>query len=176
MRITSRARLLLWLLWMMAMGLASPSTHAAEQLSESVDVVAYIKPQLSLTIEPETGGEINFGTVFSAEDAHRLSDPVGVNVSVSSNLGKPYEVTQRLSKRMVNQDGIGLPTGGLLVRPNGARPGLHSELPADDLQTVFVSDPAGQPDTGKVFYQLLVPPKQAAGLYRGTITMTVTSR
>ncbi|HEX9779766.1 MAG TPA: hypothetical protein VGB20_00970 [bacterium] len=156
-----------------AVAVSLPALPAlSEGASQTVDVVAVIEPELGLTVEPDTGSEIDFGTIASSPSDARWSDPVGVTFSVFSNLGSPYHVTQHLVAPMTNARGTRLSPGQLQVTPVAASAGV----PADEPHVVFVSDAMGKSAREAVSYRLRVPPGQDAGTYRGTILMTVTAR
>ena len=147
-------------------------------MSQSVEVVARIEPRLSLTITPETGEHIDFGTVESSQTEPHLSKPVNITLHVFSNLGKPYEVTQQLAAHLTNETGVILPPDNLLTFPHDTADLVeeHALQPAAQSQTLFSSNPHGQSMDRTVSYQLRVPPGQVAGTYRGTLVMTVTAQ
>ncbi len=152
--------------------LLAPRVAIAESKSQTVDVVAVIEPELSMTVEPETGKRIDLGTIHSSSTESRRSRPVGVSIHVDSNMGRPYQVTQELVQPMTNESGLSLPPRQLLVDPSGGTNGQ----PVDQAAVVMSSDAIGQSATRSVAYQLDVPPGQAAGTYRGSILMTVTAQ
>ena len=143
----------------------------AEAASQTVEVVAVIEPELSLTIEPETGERVDLGVILSSPTESRLSRPVNVNIRVWSNLGRPYHVTQQLIEPLTNERGATVPPGHFLLRASPEGQGLA----ADHSQVIFSSDPLGKSSDTPVSYQLRVPPSQPAGTYRGTVVMTVTA-
>jgi hypothetical protein len=150
----------------------------AESTSQTVEVVARIEPHLSLTVTPETGDRIDFGTIYSSQTEARLSEPVRVTLRVFSNLAAPYEVTHQLTTQLTNEAGASLSPDELLIytqEPLGAERGPADHL-AGQPRTLFSSDPRGQSMDQVVSYQLRVPPGQAAGTYRGTLVMTVTAQ
>lgn len=149
----------------------------AESASQSIDVVATIRPELSLTVEPETGSRIELGTIDSSPTESRRSRPVHVAVRVFSNLGRPYQVTQQLRTPLANQDGQQLAPEQLLVSQSDGSPeaGAPRGL-AGAPQVVFASDAKGRSADRSLTYQLQVPPDTAAGDYQGTILMTVTAQ
>ncbi|MBI4598332.1 MAG: hypothetical protein HY737_08045 [Candidatus Omnitrophica bacterium] len=145
----------------------------AESVSQTVDVVATIEPELSLTVAPQTGREIDFGTLYSSPTEPRLSDPIRVDVHVFSNLGRPYHVTHQLTRPLTNEAGMSL-------SPEALRASVNS--PADVMdhlgrqpRTLFVSDARGRSTDQTVSYHLDIPPGQASGRYRGTLVLTVTA-
>ena len=150
----------------------------AKSVSQSVDVVARIEPRLSLTITPETGEHIDFGTVESSQTEPHLSKPVSVALHVFSNLGKPYEVTQQLVVHLTNETGMTLSPDDLLVFPHDTPTSIAGQTyqSAERSKTLFSSDPHGQSMDRTISYQLRVPSGQAAGTYRGTLVMTVTAQ
>lgn len=152
-------------------GIASLS---AETISRTVDVVATIEPEFSLSIEPATGSQIDFGILYSSPTESRVSHPIDVTVRVFSNLGRPYQVSHQLLAPITADTGASLSPEDLLFRPEGAS--QSRPLQGAQAQTVFTSDPRGRSATQSVSYQLRVPPHQAAGNYRGTLMMTVTAQ
>ena len=155
-----------------------PTPASASSATQSVEVVARIEPELSLSIEPETGSRIDFGTVRSSATEARLSEPVHVNVRVDSNLGRSYQVTQHLRDPLVNEDGVRLPPGQLLAGLQQEPAGLSAALDGltEQPQVLITSDASGTPAAWSVSYQLRVPPDQPAGTYQGTVVMTVTAQ
>ena len=150
---------------------------AAEQTSRAIDVVAVIEPELSMTVQPDTGTRIDLGTIYSSTTDVRYSRPVGVQVHVSSNLGQPYEVTQEWLQPMVSADGAALPSGSLRVSDEHPSSGeLLQGRSVDESPNLFVSGPDGRSQDWTATYQLQVPPGQQAGTYQGTLLMTVTAR
>lgn len=148
---------------------------AGEQASTRIQVVAVIKPELSLTVEPETGDRLDLGTIYSSSTEERASQPVKVKVGVFSNLGHPYQVTQELVEPLTNEDGSQLPPGYLIVNQPDALGGDSGFVDAQQTQVVLASDARGRSEKRSVAYQLRVPPSQDAGTYRGTIVFTVTA-
>ena len=146
----------------------------AEQISKSVEVVAVILPKLTLFVEPETGERVDFGTLYSGPHESELSSPVRVSVRVISNLGSPYEVTQHLVIPLANEAGQPLPLDAMKMSALSSQPVTTSLSAAP--QRLFVSDAQGRSQTEMVSYQLLVPPNQPAGTYRGTLLVTVTAQ
>lgn len=163
------------------LGAASSQPLAAESVHQSFEVVAVIEPELSLTVEPQTGERLDLGLIYSSPSVTRFSKTVQVKVRVFSNLGRPYQVTHQLLQPLMNQEGETLPPEDLLfselneIQPTGPSPvgtGMIAQAP----QTVLWSDPEGQSVTRSVAYQLRVPPGRSAGTYRGTVLMTVTAQ
>lgn len=155
-----------------------PGATAWSATSQTVEVVAVIKPELSLTIEPETGPRIDLGTTYSSPVEPRLSRPVRVTVHIFSNLAKPYQVTQHLVQPLTNEEGTSLPPDTLLTHFDAPAPHQASEavVMAQQPRVLFASDADGLSATQSVSYQLRVPPRQPAGTYRGTLLMTVTAQ
>lgn len=159
-------------------GAAQASPASAESASQTFDVVAVIEPELSLSIAPETGTRLDFGTLYSSEAETRLSPPFRVAVHVFSNLGRPYQITQQLLAPLTNEAGAALPPEHLLVVDAGTPQGMSapSGFSAGQPHVVFSSDLQGHSTDRALTYQLRVPPRQAAGTYRGTILTTVTAQ
>jgi len=161
----------------MALLCVAAMSASAKSASQTVEVIARIEPELSLSIEPETGSRIDFGTIYSSSAETRRSEPVQVTVRVGSNLGRSYQVTQQLRDPLMNDDGAALPPGRLLA---GLEADAGGSLPMaavkDDPDVLITSDPSGSPAAWSVAYQLLVPPDQPAGTYRGTVLMSVTAQ
>lgn len=152
-----------------------PCASHSGNMSQSVEVVAFIEPEISLSVRPATGERIDFGRVPSGDSGMRYSRPVDVEVEVFSNLGRPYDVTQHLRRPMSNRDGARIPEGHLIVGPaqQQVSPETFVGKSADQLQVIMQSDHS---DRQTVSYQLRVPPRQSPGRYAGTVVMTVTAR
>jgi hypothetical protein len=149
----------------------------AEATSKTIEVVAVVKPRLSLDIEPETGTRIDFGTITSSATEEEVSEPVRVNIRVSSNMGSPYEVTSQLIFPLTNEEGIQIPAEALIVLPqenNTASSSVSESSSKPSRILVYQTNASSSNHTFS--YQLKIPPKQAAGTYRGTLLMTLTAQ
>ena len=144
----------------------------ADQTSRTIDVVAVIEPELSLTVRPETGERLDLGVIPSSLTETRPSRAVGLQVQVSSNLGAPYEVTHQLVELLTSAEGAVLPPGSLRVSDGD----VLQNRAVEDSPVLLVSDAQGRSSTHDFSYHLDVPPGQAAGAYRGTLVFSVTAR
>jgi hypothetical protein len=101
-----------------------------------------------------------------------------VLIEVNTNIGRSYQVSQRVESLLTNEEGKTIPKeyfvfhtekstkGGILKQP--------SSTPVDIGETtMFVSDEKGSPTKLKVIYELTTPRDLSAGNYSSQITYSM---
>lgn len=157
---------------------ALPLAAFAESQSHSVQVTATILPRLELSVSPETGSAIAFGAIVQPDNGQVATKTVAVNLSVFSNLDKPYYVTQSLRHPLANADGTAIPDSQFSVSARGASRGdvgAAGPMVPGQMETLYTSDAHGKSDAFTADYALAVTPTTAAGNFATEIVYTVTS-
>ena len=152
----------------------------AESQSQTVQVTATILPRLELSVVPATGSSIAFGALLQPTDGDVATKTVAVNLSVFSNLDRPYHVTQSIRHRLINTQGSDIPDSQFLVSARGAARGdIPLSTPAPiipgESATLYTSDAHGKIDTFTADYHLMVTPATPAGDFATEMVYTVTS-
>ena len=151
----------------------------AESQSHTVQVSATILPRLEFSVAPETGSSIAFGTILQPASGEVATKTVAVNLSVFSNLGQPYHVTQTVRRPLSNSNGSDIPEGQFLVSTRNAERGITSPnsrpIVAGENTTLYTSDSHGKSDAFVADYSLAVTPATPAGDFATEIVYTVTS-
>lgn len=152
----------------------------AESQSHTVQVSATILPRLELSVTPSTGSAIAFGAIMQPSDGETTVKTVAVNLSVFSNLDRPYHVTQSVRHALANEQGVEIPSGQFLVSGrDSARGEIRVTAPvaitAGESATLYTSDANGKSDAFVADYQLAVTPATPAGNFGTEIVYTVTS-
>lgn len=160
--------------------ISSLSLAYAESQSHAVQVSATILPRLELSVAPSTGSAIAFGAIMQPADGDVATKTVAVNLSVFSNLDRPYAVTQSIRHPLTNEQGIDIPNQQFLVSGRDATRGeLGMTTPvavvAGESATLYTSDAHGKSDAFVADYQLAVTPATPAGNFGTEIVYTVTS-
>jgi len=102
----------------------------------------------------------------------------GVDIEIKSNIGKRYQVAQKVAHELVNKDGVIMPEGNFTVMTEsidtkGALK-FTSKAPVKKGETVlFVSDDDGSSDKFKVTYELYVPRDAKLGDYSTSLSYSI---
>ena len=103
-------------------------------------------------------------------------------VSPQSNIGKKYQVTQKLLEELVNKEGRKIPHGFFTVRTEALKETKGTvKIPektaaAVGVTSLFVSDRKGSPDQFKVIYELEVPKDLIAGDYSTSLVLSISEQ
>jgi len=144
----------------------------AESESQTVQVSATILPRLELSITPETGAEIAFGSLEQPASGRISARSVKVAVNVFSNMDRPYHVTQMIRRPLTNPSGSVIPDAQFQVlTPDAQR---HALVPGSPT-TLYTSDARGKSNNFLADYSLTVTPETPAGTFGTEIVYTVTS-
>ena len=151
------------------------SLGASQALAETLDLEAAVVTGES---------SIDFGNLRSLDAS---GDPVGdsalrqVRISVVSDLGRPYLLTQMLQDYPTNPDGSALEQpavrfsvtveqGSGIVRTGNLEPLKPGA------QEIYISSDNEEQTVLLIAYDFIVPPGQKAGRYQGIVTYRVDSR
>lgn len=101
-----------------------------------------------------------------------------VIIQVRSNIGKPYQVSQKVLVDLTSKDGQVIPQGYFTVRTEGPQLKGTARFPQNTAvkkgeSVLFVSDAQGSADTFAVVYELTCPPDVLAGDYATRITYSL---
>ena len=160
-----------------AIAIASiPSTLClADSKSVAVNVSVTIAPRLELSVSGPKGGNVEFGVVHKA-DAPVIAESSDVVLTVNSNLGKPYQITQALISPLMNEEGREMKNAEIRVQAKN----LHSQgtAAADAAllttpNVLFQSNPLGESDTIQANYRLKVLPDQLEGRYTTKLVYSI---
>jgi hypothetical protein len=150
------------------------SGYLKEGLIDTLALEIENAPIFDLIISPEAGGLIQFKNL-------RAFSPPQINevvIQVKTNIGKPYQVSQKVLSGFTSKEGDVIPekyfklkeeeidTKGILKYP------AKTEAKVGDT-ALFVSDKEGSPDSFKVIYELSIPADLKAGDYSTGITYTL---
>ena len=140
----------------------------------TLDFLVNIEPTFELTVSPETGGRIEFRDL-KAEQQPQVNEVV---VEVATNLGKPYQLSQKVENLLTSKEGKTISQenfvfyeekiteGGVLKQP--------SRVPVEVGETtLFVSDEKGSTAKFKIIYELTIPRDLTAGNYSSQITYSI---
>ncbi len=139
--------------------------------TETVGFSVNIDPVFVVNVSAEGGGNIDLGPVGPGEPpASRIA-----RVSVRSNTGRPYRITQRLEQRLQGNGGSDLEEEPVFFTVtdgvNGGRSEVKSPTPlTPEPVRLFTSGPGGESDDFTVVYTVssshrLLP----AGSYRARV-------
>jgi hypothetical protein len=127
-----------------------------------------------LDITSEQGGIIRFSNI-KPKQPPQTSEVV---ITVKTNIGKQYQVTQGVLSGLINKEGATIPAQYFTLKEEsrGTKGALKFTIPAE-VKTgdtvLFVSDADGSPDTFKMIYELSVPFEVNAGEYSTRITYSI---
>lgn len=142
----------------------------------SVPVRVEVAPIFYLDVEVEQGSSsLSFGTVKSTQTAQERK----VILTVHSNLGEPYQVSQVVSRKLTSQEGSVLSKEHFTYFGSDAQTGnltAMSPTPIEEGQwPVFTSDSKGTPGSFTLNYSLTVPPEARAGSYGSDLKYSMTT-
>lgn len=148
--------------------------QGAQELIGKLDLEVEVARIFDLRITPELGGTIEFRDL-KPQAAPKQSEVV---FEISSNTGRPYQITQSLSTGLVNKEGNIIPQKYFTLRVEslGTRGRLNLTSPTE-VKTgetiLFVSDSTGSSDKFKVVYELNPSFDIMAGDYSTRITYSI---
>lgn len=181
----NRKKKKIWGLWMaIFFTLMIPyALSYAESKSESRTLHVHVKiePIFLVDVTPRYGGDtVEFGTIKRAEGEKVKTEPVQVDISVLSNLGVPYQVSQTATQVLTSEEGTKLPLENLNVRASEAVHGVGKIQTPEPVtpkeQLLFESSPKGESDQFTADYSLQIPPTQLGGNYRTDIVYTIATK
>lgn len=131
---------------------------AQSALIAGIDIEVEVAPVFKLSATPEGRG-ISFADVVPGQLQERE-----ITIEIDSNLGKPYQVSQRFSSLLTNQQGETISPEAFTLK-TAALPGktvkgtmkYPQDTPVQEGETaLFISDAEGEAQTFKIIYQLNV--------------------
>ncbi len=139
-----------------------------------VPVRLEIEPVLYLEVKADGGTGLSFGR-FRPDDLRERT----VTLDARSNLGVPYQVSQILSRRLVNEKGQPLPEEIFTYfadEPQGGKVGSTTPTPVREGEdVVYTSDAKGTTESVKLHYSLIIPKDTSAGSYNSDIKYSITT-
>jgi hypothetical protein len=101
-----------------------------------------------------------------------------VILEVTSNTGKPYQISQEISSGLVNKEGVEIPAKYFTLRTEninakGNLKFLEKQEVKKGNTILFVSDSLGTPAKIKVIYELTSPMEIRAGDYSANVTYSL---
>lgn len=110
---------------------------------------------------------------------NNLPRTFGLDVEVKSNLGKQYQVTQKVLSDLTNKEGKAIPSKNFTVRTEkiNATKGIlklpeKTEVKKGDT-TLFISDADGSSDSFKLVYELVATSDIIAGDYSASVVYSL---
>jgi hypothetical protein len=135
-----------------------------------------IENEFDLELKTESGsGMIQFKDIGPNQPARTF----GIEITVKTNLGKQYLVTQKVTSDLTNKAGKSIPSKYFTIRTealNNTKGILkfpqNTEVKAGDT-VLFVSDKKGSADTFKTVYELSAPVGVVAGDYSASVVYSL---
>ena len=143
-----------------------------------------INVPVKIEIEPifyldyEIGSQA-IGLAFGSYKTGEEKQDRRVLLTVHSNLGQPYQVTQILSRKLTNTEGAILPKDHFIFFGSEAQTGtliVMSPRPVEEGEkVVFSSDKKGTPEKFALNYTLTVPRDTKSGTYNSELIYSITT-
>lgn len=134
-----------------------------------------IEPIFSLETKIEQSNGLNFGSFKTGEE----NEIRQVAIDVRSNLGQPYQVSQVIPRKMMNEKGASLNDDYFKVKVEGPQSGtvLISDFEPVRMgeAPLFTSDAQGSPETLVLSYNLTIPKNSQAGNYTTELKYSITT-
>jgi hypothetical protein len=146
------------------------SSNPAPQVVKTFDVEIDIVPLFDINVysQGQKGVSLRFGDA-SYKTGPKTSD---VDIFVETNMGKPYQVIQKVLSPMVNEGGDKIPQKDFVVRVKDIGEAIEPKFylkdtaPVKEGETaIFTSSAAGESAHFKVEYQLTLRPDSKGGNY-----------
>ena len=152
----------------------SNSTFFSNQVF-NIPVYVEIEPVFYLDVEADQGSGLHFGTYRTGEEKQDSR----VVLTVHSNLGEPYQVTQIVSRKLTNQEGAFIPKEHFTFFGSEAQTGLLTVMSSKEISegesVVFTSNKTGSPEKFILNYTLTVPKEAKSGSYSSDIKYSITT-
>ena len=141
----------------------------------NVPVRIEIEPVFYLDMEVAQGTNLNFGVFRSGDEKQEKK----VLLTVHSNLGQPYQVSQIVPRKLTNEEGTVIPRENFMFFGSEAQTGTLSVMSPTAVQegetVVFTSDKAGSPEKFSLNYALTVPKGTRGGSYNSEVKYSMTT-
>lgn len=141
----------------------------------NVPVHVEIEPVFYLDVEPEQGSGLHFGAYKTGEEKQEKR----IILTVHSNLGEPYQVSQIVSRKLTSLEGAVIPREHFTFFGSEAQTGLLAvmspkEVPEGE-SLVFTSSKLGTPEKFTLNYSLTIPKEAKSGIYNSDIKYSITT-
>jgi len=141
----------------------------------NIPIKLQIESIFYLDTQTDQGSRLYFGTFKNTDEAQSRS----VRLTVHSNLGQPYQVTQIVSRRLTSQEGVAVPKEAFTYFGSEGKTGVLSAktpVPVPEGESaVFTSDKNGTPESFILSYSLQIPKETKAGSYTSEVKYSVTT-
>lgn len=141
----------------------------------TIPVRVTVEAVFDLTVD-FAGGDPGLAFGLFKDDAEKERTLI---LRVRSNLGKPYQVTQVVSKKLTNPGGEVIPVGLFQFFGDKSETGKSLVTVPTEVKegesSVFLSDDNGSPEEVTLHYRLRVPLDQRSGLYNAEIKYSITT-
>ena len=141
----------------------------------NVPIHLEIETVFSLDVGIDETGKMHFGTYVTGTEKEERK----ILLKVKSNLGEPYQITQIVPRRLMNEEGEAVPTGQLTYFASETKTGaveVTAPLPVKEGETVvFTSDKIGTPEEFVLNYALVMPKDIKSGNYNSEIKYSITT-
>ncbi len=142
----------------------------------NVPIKVEIEPIFYLDYEVESKATgLSFGTYKTGDEKQEKK----IFLSVYSNLGQPYQITQILPRKLTNSEGASLPKDNFKYFGSDVKTGTLASMvpvPVEEGESiVFTSDKKGTPEQFTLNYILTVPMNAKSGNYNTEIKYSVTT-
>ncbi len=143
----------------------------------NLDVRVEIRPNFSIVVQSRQGGQ---GLDFGRLTKDRLTAAETLNVTIESNIGRPYRILQQLREPLTSQEGEILEEAAVRFTASGGENGtLAARSGAANITesptVLYTSDASGGSDAFQMQYTVAPEPTQKAGIYSGTLALRVES-
>lgn len=141
----------------------------------NIPVRLEVEPTFYLDVKPEQGSQFNFGVFRTGEERQERR----ATLVVHSNLGEPYAVSQILTRKLTNIEGIAIPSDYFQFFVSGSQTGqLATVVPTpvkEGESIIFTSDKKGTPETFTINYSLTIPKDAKSGSYNAETVYSITT-
>lgn len=134
-----------------------------------VDTIFY------LDTEVQKGSNLHFGTFKLPGEKHEKQ----VLITVHSNIGQPYQVTQILPRKLMSETGVVMPKESFTFFGAEAQTGVLAAMSPRPItegeSVVFTSDSKGSPEKFLLNYELALPKDARSGSYSSEVKYSITT-
>ena len=152
----------------------SNSSYASSKFF-TVPVRVEVVPIFYLDVEMEEGVGLYFGPIRPGQETRERK----VTLTVNSNLGQPYQVSQIVSRNLTNPEGVVIPQEDFTYSAVAPETGNLTVSSASQVKegesAIFISDNKGSPEKIALNYSLALPADQSAGSYSSEIKYSATT-
>lgn len=144
------------------------------RLLDTLDLIIDIPRIFDLEVIPEYGGVIQFRDVKPLQ----LPKINQVTIEINSNIGKKYQLTQKVLSELTTAEGFTIPDNNFTVRTEsletkGILKVANKQPVKKGDMVLFVSDENGASDKFKIIYELSLPADYHAGDYSTKIVYSL---